>query len=171
MASDPQRPRTVTEIAQLALATAEKTRADFEAFRAESRRDSHFLHETMGKMMKVVIHADETAVDMKAIAERIERRMLGTEPRAPTPSQHDLDEVAKRAARETVEEIKTDRHIIPPMSMPSERVRETIKNERNELVVGVLAKVAVALVVAFALLGAGMAIRDCQHGTVPTQLH
>lgn len=130
------------------------------------------LSQQFGRMMTEVSRTRDDVADVKAVAHRLERNLIAGTVRTPAPSQHDLESVAKRAAKETAEEI-TDRHLIPIPGARSlsERVRETITNERNATVAGGVAKVVLAVVISLALLGTGMALRDCQHGTVPTNLH
>lgn len=159
------RPRTTAE---QALALAQDTARDLNAFKAETRRTLHDMNETMGRTMSAAVQAQEAAVETKAVVQRLERVMLG-EARAAHVSHHDIEDVARRAARETAEEI-TDRHFIPPQKSVSERVTAEIRNERARFWAGVVGKVAMVVIGALALLFTGMVIRDCQHGTVPATM-
>jgi len=160
------RPRT---IAEQALALAQETSRDLASFKAENRRTLHDMNETMGRTMTAASAAKEAANDTKAIVQRLERVMLG-EARAAASSHHDLEDIARRAARETADEI-TDRHFIPPpKKSESERVLDTVRNERNRFWMGIVGKITLAVAISLALLFTGMAIRDCQHGTVPNTI-
>jgi hypothetical protein len=160
------RPRTTAE---QALALAQETARDLGEFKKETRRTLHDMNETMGRTMSAASGACEAANDTKSIVQRLERFMLG-EARAASSSHHDLEDIARRAARETAEEI-TDRHFIPPpKKSDSERVVDTIRNERNRFWMGIVGKIALTIAISLALLFTGMAIRDCQHGTVPNTI-
>jgi hypothetical protein len=137
----------------------------------EHRRVQRMIYGDMGKLARESSESRRDLAEIKSVLHRLESSLVGTH-RESSPSHHDLEKMVQQAAKETAAEI-TGGHIIPPGGPKtlSDRVREINKNDRNETVAAVVAKVATTILVAIALLVTGMAIRDCQHGTVPTQLH
>lgn len=134
------------------------------------RKDQRMIYGDMGRLVREMSDSRRDLADIKSVVHRLESAIIGSV-REPSPSQHDLEKMAQEAAEKTAATI-TGGHIIPPggFRTPSERVREIVRNDRNATIAGVAAKIALAIVVSLSLLGTGMAIRDCQHGAVPTTL-